>query len=182
MKQFIIIDAAGLVVRSGVVSTDGDVSAQVLQPGHSLVAGVTARPRLDRWTGAAVEALPVAAPTLAKLKEQALDRLASRRWQAENGGVIVAGIRVATDDRSKLLIADAGRRAEADSSFTTKWKSRDGWVTLNATALIGLRNAVFAHVAACFAREAELADAVAAADTAAGLVALGPTLARFWPE
>lgn len=76
----------------------------------------------------------------------------SVRWQKEVSGIVVSGIQVATDDRSKQMIMGARIAAEADDSFTTPWVTADGnVVTLNAQQIIGVSNAVLAHVAECFA-------------------------------
>ena len=68
---------------------------------------------------------------------------------------------MATDDRSKMMIMGARLKAEADPSFTTQWKSGDTFVTLNATALIAISDAVLAHVDHCFAIEAQLSKGIA---------------------
>jgi len=87
--------------------------------------------------------------------------LADKRWQAEVGGIEVGGVPVATDDRSKMMIMGARLKAEADPSFTTAWKSGDGFATLDAPTLIAVSDAVLAHVDRCFAIEAELGKGIA---------------------
>lgn len=45
--------------------------------------------------------------------------------------------------------------AGADPAFTTRWKTASGeFITLDASTIMAISNAVLAHVAACFAREA----------------------------
>lgn len=74
------------------------------------------------------------------------------RWRKEVGGVLVADVHVATDDRSKQMIMGARIAAEADSGFTTPWVGSDGSITtLNSTQVIAISNAVLAHVQSCFA-------------------------------
>lgn len=74
------------------------------------------------------------------------------RWRKETGGIVVGGVPVATDDRSKQMILGARLAAEADSGFTTPWVGSDGSInTLNAAQVIAISDAVLAHVAGCFA-------------------------------
>lgn len=88
---------------------------------------------------------------------------ADARWRKEVGGIVVNGIPVATDDRSKQMIVGARIAAEADSSFTTPWVGSDGSInTLNAAQVIAISNAVLAHVAECFATFADLQSDITA--------------------
>lgn len=78
------------------------------------------------------------------------------RWRKEVGGITVGDVQVATDDRSKLLIAGARIKADSDPEFTTKWKTPSGRVQLDAATIIAMSDAVLAHVDSCF----EIEDAV----------------------
>ena len=76
---------------------------------------------------------------------------ARKRWEKEIGGIVVSGVAVATDDRSKQMIMGARIAAEADANFTTPWVAADGTVVeLTAAEVIGVSNAVLAHVQNCF--------------------------------
>ncbi len=75
---------------------------------------------------------------------------ANKRWEKEVGGITVSGMLVATDDRSKLMIAGARTAADADEDFTTPWAVGDTIVELDATQIIALSDAVLAHVQNCF--------------------------------
>lgn len=86
---------------------------------------------------------------------------ASRRWQHEVGGLMFAGFHIATDDRSKLMIVGARATASADPDFTTEWKLPGGFITLDADTIIAVSDAVLAHVAECFAIEAQVLAAIA---------------------
>lgn len=88
--------------------------------------------------------------------------LAERRWLVETGGITVAGVAVATDDRSKLMIAGARIKAKEDPATTKRWKTLAGFVELDAAALIAIADAVEAHVQACFDLEADLTAQIAA--------------------
>lgn len=77
---------------------------------------------------------------------------AAARWQKETGGITVAGIPIATDDRSKQMLLGARVAADADPEFETAWVGDDGQIyDVNAAQIIAISNAVLAHVAACFA-------------------------------
>jgi len=76
---------------------------------------------------------------------------ADKRWQKEVGGIEVAGIPVATDDRSKAMIIGARLAADADPAWSTMWVGADGAVyPIDAVAIVAISDAVQAHVNACF--------------------------------
>lgn len=82
---------------------------------------------------------------------------AQKRWEKEVGGMEVGGISIATDDRSKLMIAGARIKAESDPDFTTSWVGAHGSIhTVNAAQVIAISDAVLAHVAGCFEIYAEV--------------------------
>lgn len=82
---------------------------------------------------------------------------ANKRWQKEVGGIVINGISIATDDRSKMMISGARVAAEADPNFTTQWKAADGtFVTIDAAAVIAISDTMLAHVSNCFAIEAQV--------------------------
>lgn len=86
--------------------------------------------------------------------------IAERRWKAETGGIVLGGMPVDTDDRSKLLINGAALRASRDSSYTLHWKTVEGFIDLPADQVLIMADAVSDHVQACFTRESELQAAV----------------------
>lgn len=89
----------------------------------------------------------------------------SKRWRVETGGITVAGVPVATDDRSKTMIMGARIKADADEGYSVGWKGADGsFVTLAAPQIIAISDAVLAHVDACFLAEAAVAAAIADGD------------------
>jgi hypothetical protein len=76
---------------------------------------------------------------------------AEKRHATEVGGVSVAGIAVATDDRAKIMVLGARIAAEATAGFTADWVAADGSVhALTAADMIGISDAVLAHVNGCF--------------------------------
>jgi hypothetical protein len=85
---------------------------------------------------------------------------ADRRWRKEVGGIVVGGVPVTTDDRSKLMIAGARIKADANPEFTTNWKTGSGFILLDAATIIALSDAVLAHVDSCFETEGEVLAAI----------------------
>ena len=102
------------------------------------------------WTGAGWGAIVITP-----------ERIATRRYEAEVGGITLNGVPIATDDRSKLLINGAALEATIDPAYVMQWKTPGGFIELTAQQVIGIARAVRAHVQACFDREAELLAAVA---------------------
>lgn len=87
---------------------------------------------------------------------------AKTRWQKEVGGVTVSGMPVATDDRSKLLLAGARTKAKEDATVTKRWKGDAGWIELTAPQLIQIGDIVDHHVTACFDLEEEASAGIEA--------------------
>lgn len=101
---------------------------------------------------------PPPPPEPLPLKEHA----AFRRWETEVGGITVSGIPLYTDDRSKTLLMGARLRAQSDPDLIERWTAADGNVyPLTSAQIIGLSDAVAAHVSACFG---VFADVVAGID------------------
>ncbi|WP_418459723.1 DUF4376 domain-containing protein [Brucella intermedia] len=93
----------------------------------------------------------------AKALDALRDYAANKRWQKETGGIEINGLTVATDDRSKTMISGARVAAQNDPNFTTQWKAAGGsFVTIDAAAVIGISDAMLAHVSSCFATEAQV--------------------------
>lgn len=82
---------------------------------------------------------------------------ANKRWEIETGGINLAGVPVATDDRSKIMIMGARVAAQANGDWTTIWHGSDGGTyPLNAAAMIAISDAVEAHLNATFATFAQV--------------------------
>lgn len=81
----------------------------------------------------------------------------------ENGGITVQGVPIATDDRSKLLVAGARMRAQDNPTGTEMWSAADGKeYPLPSAAIVLISQAIGAHVSACFACYAATKAALAA--------------------
>jgi hypothetical protein len=180
MPSYIVTDSAGEVLRSGWVALESDVALQKRDPSETAIAGVSGRPGRDRYTGGVLREIEVV-KTLGERRSDLIARLATRRWEVETGGVIFGAIFLATDDRSKLLIANAAARARSNPAYSVRWKMGPGsWVRLDAETLIAAEAAVYTHVQQCFAREAELTDAIDSA-TGPALTQLEGAIQTFWP-
>lgn len=109
--------------------------------------------------------VPIAVTTpdqVVDLKQSLQLYTAEKRWQNETGGFELNGMYIAADDRSKLMLSGARVAAEADPDFTTQWKAADGvFVSLSASQLVAISNAVLAHVSKCFALEAQVLSQIA---------------------
>ena len=82
---------------------------------------------------------------------------AQKRWEKENGGIVVGGVHIATDDRSKVMISGARVAAQGNPDFVTEWKGGDGsFVTIDAATIIIISDAMLQHVSNCFALEAQV--------------------------
>src|SRR5690606_5920721 len=85
---------------------------------------------------------PAPPPEPANLETYAV----AKRYAVEVGGIVVGGVPIATDDRSKQMIIGARIAADADPNWTTQWVGGDGGIyPVNAAAMIAISDAVQAH-------------------------------------
>jgi len=101
--------------------------------------------------------------------------IASRRYAAETAGVAVGGAQIDTSRDSQGLISGAALSAMLDPSYVCRWKTPAGFVELTAEQILGVAQAVRAHVQACFDREAALLAEIEAGTYAAAMLETG------WP-
>lgn len=84
-------------------------------------------------------------------------------WKKEVGGLTVAGIPIATDDRSQLKILGSRVAADANPAWSTVWDAADGnSYPITAATMIAISDAVAAHVNHCFAIRAQVKAQIAA--------------------
>ena len=108
-----------------------------------------------------VELPPVPPPTEAELLAYAADK----RWRVETGGIVVSGVPIATDDRSKTMIMGARLKADSDPAYVARWKNAAGeFVDIDAVTIIAVSDAVASHVDACFVAESLVAAEVLAGE------------------
>ena len=108
---------------------------------------------------------PPIPPTLDELKRQKRDTIAAARYEAETGGVTVAGVTVRTDRESQALITGAALKAMQDADYVCRWKTVDGFVELNSLQILGVADAVREHVQEAFDKEANLFGDIESAQT-----------------
>jgi hypothetical protein len=83
-------------------------------------------------------------------------QIKARRDLALASGTVVGGMSIATDDVSQSRITGAALAVTLDPKATIQWKTGEGFVILDAAAVIAIAQAVRAHVQACFDHEAAL--------------------------
>lgn len=87
--------------------------------------------------------------------------LASYRYDKEVGGLTLQnGMTVATDDRSKGLIAGARLDTMNNPAILTNWKADTGWIQIDADTVTMIATAVAGHVRTCFNAERDHSDAL----------------------
>lgn len=119
--------------------------------------------------------------SLDQAKAQALNDIATTRYGVETGGVIVADKFYATDRDSQSAIARASGTVSWKCCATVTRKIDDvdtvcvSDVEFASSDMDAVKAAVANHVAAAYAREAELMTAINAADSVAALRAIDLT-------
>ncbi|CAH1657239.1 conserved hypothetical protein [Hyphomicrobiales bacterium] len=119
---------------------------------------------------------------LDEMKADKLTALAQRRWEAETGGITVAGALIRTDATSQAKITGAVSLFQADPTLTSiDWEAQPGvFVALDAATMTAIGIAVGRHVQACFSRGRVLSEAITAAITLAALDAID--INQGWPS
>lgn len=105
--------------------------------------------------------------TLEEVKAKKLSELSTKRYEIETGGMTFSGMQILTDRQTSSIITAAYVTAKSDPNYSIRWKVRDGlFVTLNATTLIFIAEAVRAHVQACYLNEDNLTTQILALNNA----------------
>lgn len=93
---------------------------------------------------------------LDQVKEIKKSLVATYRYQVEVGGcTLLNGVRIASDDRAKMLLNGAYIRAkDGDPTATRKFKTPEGFVDISNAQIIIMAEAIADHVQACFDAEA----------------------------
>ena len=103
--------------------------------------------------------------TLDEAKAAKKAEIAAARYAAEVAGVTVGGVVVRTDRESQALITGAALKAMQDATYTCRWKTESGFVTLDAATIIAVADAVRSHVQGCFDAEYAKCVLIDAAET-----------------
>lgn len=76
---------------------------------------------------------------------------AFKRWETETSCIVIGGVSVVTDDRSKVMITGARIASDADPLFTTHFKSSEGvFTTIGRAEIVAISDGLLAHIANCF--------------------------------
>jgi hypothetical protein len=105
-----------------------------------------------------------------------IENLGVRREAAETGGMKINGVNVATDRHTQTKLTAIRILATEDSNIVVKWKGVDGFVDLDAAAIIEMSDGVHQHVQNCFANENTLRNVILASDNPAAV-----DLDQGWP-
>lgn len=107
--------------------------------------------------------------TLEEWKAIKKQYMASRRYDAEFGGFTEpnSGMFVRTDERTRILLLGGESKAKNDPNYTVPhWKTAEGiFITLNASTLLTLADAMHTFINAQFAKEEALCTAIDTATT-----------------
>lgn len=147
-----------IYVKDGVERSNLPTSAII---DGKLVTGPKAR---EGWT---IKPPPEAPAPLTLLEAKAAKRqeIADHRYAAEIAGFELQGMPVRTDRETQTRLAHARMFVIANPAFETDWKLANGtFIHLTAAQIIGVSDAVLAHVQACFTKEAQLNAAIDGAE------------------
>jgi hypothetical protein len=137
---------------------------RLMTPSERLAFGAAELPEPPTFDGRYYGASGVPHP-LDQLKAQKKAEAAARRWERENAGVVIDGVRFSTDERTRTVLIGARIMAREDSSYTVEWKSDGQFTSLNAAQIIKAADGVAAHVKSCFVVEKAHAAAIDALTT-----------------
>ena len=169
IKNAKYLDEVGALIDLTLVTSDGEIPF-TYSANDDEAASLFVRERMGTFPISPYTPPP---PTpFSELKAAKKAEIAQARYNAEIAGVTVNGVSIKTDRESQGLITGAALKAMQDSTYTCRWKGIDGFVTLDATQIIAIADAVRAHVQGCFDHEAELLPLIEAATTEAELEAI----------
>lgn len=116
------------------------------------------------WTAERLAAFEEPTLTTEQQEARALNRLASRRYSEEVKGIVIRQVNVDTDRETQSKLVAVRILAKEDAEYFVKWKTSRGFVTLDASTIIALADAVRGHVQTCYDRESELATLIEEAE------------------
>jgi hypothetical protein len=121
-------------------------------------------------------------PTLDQLKQEKIQQLAERRWQAEESGTNFNQYRLPTDRITQAKLTAVYVKALENSQYTiSNWKiDSTTFITLDADTIIAMANLVEQHVQNCFTNESVLSQQIVSATTREELDLVN--LDQGWPE
>jgi len=100
-----------------------------------------------------------------KLKAEKIAELADARWSEETGGYVYNGHEFHSDRESQDRFFQAYMASLADPTFTVIWKTKNGWLEMNALDFVTLYNEFQAFLQGLYQQEKALQEQVEAATT-----------------
>lgn len=82
--------------------------------------------------------------------------ISDKKWWVIEGGLMVNGVPIKTDARSRNDLYMTTQSVEAGRRTAVPWKSPKGFIDATAELLVPLRDAVEDHIQLCFERERDL--------------------------
>lgn len=128
----------------------------------------------DQWfTKYRLEPAELDEDGLNRQRDLKLAALAAKRWEVETGGIVVSGVPVKTDEDTQRKITGAYVQAVRNPDFTVRWKLGPAqFITLDATTVIAIGDAVTQHIQSAFDHEATVTDQIVEADDWSALAAV----------
>lgn len=119
---------------------------------------------------------------LEEIKTTLSGMVAGKRYSVETGGIEFGGKKIITDRDSQYMISGAVNAVNLDPTRVIKFKTGEGFVELDSSAIVALATAVANHVQDCFSREADLVAAINSATTFAELKTIhSEEINKGWP-
>ena len=106
-----------------------------------------------------------------EFRKNKLEDLASYRFTKETAGINLNGSIIATDLVSQAKINGAWSGSQVNPNILINWKSKNGWVKINAQEITAIAMSVFNYVQACYTNEEVHSLAIAALTTNADIEA-----------
>jgi hypothetical protein len=101
-------------------------------------------------------------PDIEVFKEHTKNKVATKRWQQEIGGITINNVGYATDRESQTkYTAVHVAISQADpNTWSINWKTNEGFVNLNAQEMMAVIYLVLGHVESCFNKESEFVTTI----------------------
>jgi hypothetical protein len=101
-----------------------------------------------------------------RFRDRMREQLVRARQSAEARGVTLGGVTIATDRQSQAMVTGALLMMRSQGApKAVQWKTKNGtFAPIGLSELELAAQAIFAHIEACFAREAELLAELDAAE------------------
>lgn len=94
------------------------------------------------------------------LKNKQKASISAERYKFETSGIQVGEMFVATDRNSQQMLNGAYNYIQTNPEKIIKWKTKNGFVELDADTIAQISNAVGEHVQSAFEKESDLHDLV----------------------